>query len=215
MKNPIFGTVTTFVTAKKWSRKKKSGKGKAQLSKTKMALFFRDLENRGPFTPNSIFQTWTQKVREDMEQAGSWIRDDEEVSLYFVSKYIARLQREFWNMHMDVFEKSPYWVVTEPPTWDVARRVKLFKRIYLKVRIWGLRMKNFELRIWTPKKVALFSLVYPYGLYRNDDHACGLRYEGALFIMPYGLPSVFDDRENPFYNATTKLAQALETSPKT
>jgi hypothetical protein len=145
--NPIRSTVTNFVTAL-GKRRKRSQKTK----KSKIFLFFNDLENRGPFKPNSFFELWTKQIRLNMQKAGIWIREDEENNLAFVAEYIDRLQSIYLK--------------------DEERRFQTFKKIYLKVRIWGLRMKLFEIAKWEGSFfVARNSYVYPYYtpmLYRSD-----------------------------------------------
>lgn len=95
--NPIRDTVTHFVRSTGGQCNKKNS------TQSKFMHFFEDLENRGPFTPNSLFETWTKQIRKDMEKAGTWKENPKGVSFEFVAEYIYRLQILF----RDVNKKRP------------------------------------------------------------------------------------------------------------
>lgn len=138
-RNPIKDTVTHYVAA--------SVRVRAACRRMSMREFFEDLENRGPFKPNSLFEQITKQVREDMEEAGTWIRGEEDC-LDFVAEYISRILQEYnkylgqQGLHMGSL------ILKRGRFAGYQEHFLEFRKIYLKIRTWGLRTKRFRLRKW-------------------------------------------------------------------
>lgn len=134
--NPIRSTVSVFIPASV-SRKKRS--------RYSMKDFFEDLGNRGSMHPNSVSQVFTRSVREKMITAGTWIQDDED-NLDFVAEYVTRLLREYlehveWRIYRMFIKDEGKFV-------GYKKEFLEFRKIYLRIRVWGLRTKRFHLRKW-------------------------------------------------------------------
>jgi hypothetical protein len=163
--NPIRHTVVNFVATKGRRHKKTSETQKKEKpKKSKISVFFNDLENRGPFKPGTFFEAWTKQIRIKMQELGTWIKEEEENNLAFVAEYLNRLQIIFLD--------------------DGEKRRLSFKKIYVKIRVWGLRMKLFEIKKWEGSFfISRRSHVYPYytpKLYESDFYTyvfgdCGMR----------------------------------------
>lgn len=135
--NQIRNTVTNFVRSTSGRRNKKD------LQKSNFIRFFEDLENRGPYTPNSLFETWNKKIHADMKKAGTWKEDSKGVSFEFVAEYINRLQVLFRRSDSRMHE-----LIEGRRDDKFTREGFTFRLIYLKIRVWGLRTKQFRLRKW-------------------------------------------------------------------
>ncbi len=138
-RNPIHHTVTNWIS--KRPRK----------SKTRITLlsFFNDLENRGPFSPNSLFRQWTSSIRREMIELNTWPKGNKLSSkrqIVFVQEYISRLQFKFWTIedHLCCRHNERHQIVC--PYWSDKLNqdaIRTFKMIYKMIRIFGLRMKMF------------------------------------------------------------------------
>jgi hypothetical protein len=140
--NPVRDTVTHFVRSTGGRRNKKNS------TESKFIRFFNDLENRGPFTPNSLFEIWTKKICKDMNRDGTWGEDSKGVSFEFVAEYIYRLQVLFQKSNK---EYAPRIHTEGNYSWKNCKFTPegfAFRMIYLKIRVWGLRTKQFRLRKW-------------------------------------------------------------------
>ena len=135
-RNPIRGTVANYIVA-----------CKRRIKKPKMTLieFFEDLENRGPSIEDILFEKWTKKIRTDMEKAKTW-KHNPSNDFEFVAEYVSRLFRLFKE------SKQRYFIVRILRGRCVARvqspEALIFRTIYLKIRVWGLRTKKFRLMRW-------------------------------------------------------------------
>ena len=175
--NPIRSTVTNFVTAlgKRRKRSSKAQKDKKP-KKSKMSLFFNDLENRGPFVPNSLFESWTRQIRTEMQKERIWVGDEDGNNIAFVAEYISRLMKKFFSSN-SYLKKLHAEISTYVPTLigkGVNRELLALGGIYVKIRIWGLRMKLFELRKWNWEVTfAITNLCpYDYNYGRDKDRSC-------------------------------------------
>lgn len=146
--NPIRGTVENWI-----SRRPKDKKPKPKIT---LKAFFEDLENKGPFNPNSLFRQWTSSIHNDMLEAGTWIKRSKpslKATLVFVQEYISRLQVKFWRMN-DAHECEYQHVISHRdhipfPYWynDLNQLgFDTFVMIYKMIRVFGLRMKFFCLQ---------------------------------------------------------------------
>ena len=146
--NPIRGTVENWI-----SRRPKCKNTKPKIT---LKTFFEDLENRGPFHSNSLFQQWTTSIRNDMLEAGTWIKRSKsslKATLVFVQEYVSRLQLKFWKMNTK--HENWYQQVVEhcdhiPLPWWYDGLSQLgfntFVMIYKIIRVFGLRMKLYCLQ---------------------------------------------------------------------
>lgn len=187
-KNPIKETVTHYIRATKKCDKK---------TPVTSVEFFEDLQNRGPFNPNSLFEKWTKKIRSDMEREGLWIKEDTNL-VEFVIEYISRLQREFWDEYPGDFDKiDAIGTVFYRDFSDNKNLPRIFKLIYSKIRIWGLRMKIFGLCAWYRDVYLVtyirvrqqddeLSLFTPWQMYWATKFSPGT-INRAFFIEPHGL----------------------------
>jgi len=135
--NPIKTTVTHFVPAR--------GQGKSKHKKMTTIGFFVDLENRGLFQPFSLFEKWTREIRKEMQREGIWITDDEDQYILFVSQYISRLQQKFLDACPGIPRDHHIMSTCRYAHEVYPQQLNVFKTIYLKVRVWGLRMKKYAL----------------------------------------------------------------------
>jgi hypothetical protein len=200
-KNPIRLTVTNFVTAKGRRHKKQEKK------RLTFADFFNDLENRGPFQPDSVFEKWTSTIRRDMIRAGTWVKEDEDTSIIFVQEYVSRLQAEFWNMdkNMKYLKKKLYNVWSCHFYYPDTEHLKVYKDIYLKIRVYGLRHKKFCLlnshirASMSYRRTVIFTYVtrYEFGIeYVENWRATCLakevnHKEEFHYCRPFGLEELF------------------------
>ena len=134
--NPIRDTVTNYVTACRMRSKR---------PKLTLIEFFKDLESRGPWSPDSLFEKWTKKIRADMEKAGTWVENPSN-DFEFVAEYISRLQMIYQETN------APFFIEKHIKGRVVSRKFTpealAFRMIYLKIRVWGLRKKRYRLRRW-------------------------------------------------------------------
>ncbi len=139
-RNPIRDTVTRFVSARR---------GRIPKSKITINQFFEDLENRGPAVMNSWFEIWTQGIKSEMKSEGLWIFGDEQENINFIIEYISRLQRKFWEAYPAPYSEID--IITDARRGCVMARPQrsAFRSVYLKIRIWGLRMKKYGLCAWS------------------------------------------------------------------
>lgn len=147
--NPIRGTVTHFITACKKQRRN---------SKMTLLKFFDDLENRGTWREDSLFEKWTKQIRADMEKAGTW-KENSTNEFDFVAEYVSRLFRLFGAT------KQPYFIRKIVKGKCVSQRFSpealVLRMIYLKIRVWGLRTKHFRLMRWQKRNSYPFALYEP------------------------------------------------------
>jgi hypothetical protein len=135
-----------------------------------MKDFFEDLENRGSEHPRSTFQIFTKSVREKMTADGTWIEDDED-NLDFVAEYVSRLLREYRERSGGL---STMWNVCNGRFAGYEKEFLEFRKIYLKIRVWGLRTKRFRLRKWPlvryPLNFDQYPQIWTVGFKNEIDH---------------------------------------------
>ncbi len=146
--NPIRRTVENYISRRPMIKVRKH--------KITLKTFFDDLENRGPYSPNSLFKQWTSSIRNEMIEAGTWVKRSKpglKATLAFVQEYVSRLQLRFWRMndkHENLYQQVvehrdniplPYWYddLSQPG-------FNTFVMVYKMIRVFGLRMKLFCLQ---------------------------------------------------------------------
>lgn len=176
-------TVTHYVAASGLKKKQK---------RSSMKDFFEDLENRGPFTPNSLFEKWTKEIRVDMEEAGSWIQDSFEYQqeIEFVAEYLSRFQTKFVNFVCTSLSEHKHMHFTDILDYpsDCKKAFRVFRKVYIKIRIWGLRKKLFILNKWETTS---------WGAYARPLHSIKIKplqdiLVGGIKVHAYWI-SVFED----------------------
>lgn len=191
--NPIRCTVENWI-----SRHPKDKKPKVTLK-----TFFEDLENRGPvtFKSESIFEKWTKKIRTDMQLAGTWVKDSKSFDVIkFVQEYISRLQAEFWNENQsllpDILKYSNFYYSDKYYHLHL-NKVKTFKRVYFKIRVFGLRSKLYYLQKFLRPSILARSFIYPYEIGCNVRKLkyklwhCG-EDKRSFSSTPFGFYEVFE-----------------------
>jgi hypothetical protein len=140
-KKPLKGTVTHYIVA--------SGrKTRQERRRSSMKDFFEDLENRGPFVPCSLFERFARTVRMQMQREGKWIQNHED-DLEFVADYVSRLQNQYYKFRSaNEFENWSYEVIEKGHFAGFQKHYLQYRKLYLKIRIWGLHTKRFRLQRW-------------------------------------------------------------------
>ena len=80
-----------------------------------------------------------------MMKAGTWVKENEDTNIPFVQEYISRLQAEFWRVetNMKFLKQYPHCVRTCHFYHPDVEHLRVYKDIYLKIRVYGLRHKKF------------------------------------------------------------------------
>jgi len=106
------------------------------------------------------YERWTLQIHREMERAGTWPTGLQECDLKVVAEYVSRLQRQLWMTYPKLWRKQVFDV------WghfdEIRPSLRVFKRIYCKVRMYGLRSKMFKLKLWEFDQCPWCTWVTPY-----------------------------------------------------